>query len=337
MVGLGYWSDVHFRAWCSIDNVQITAIVDLDRAKLAAKADQYGFEPHQLYTDMEEALDRTDVDIIDIVTRPDSHLELVTKAAVRGKQILCQKPFAPTLKECRQMVEICEQQGVSLMVAEGWRWHSHYLKIKEILNSGQLGAVNFAKIVAKWYFTPTFSDSARMSQPYFREMERLMLYEMAPHYIDAYRFLFGDPRTMNALYTRVSPYVVGDDLAVLLFRHESMTGMLEAGWASREFSRGAFEQPAGENLMEYVWIDGSDGGLRLTIDGVLEWVGGDKNVERIDYAPHDLQESHNRLHRHFIESLAENLEPTTSGRHYLNVMNIIETAYESGRRSDPIG
>ncbi|WP_165822380.1 Gfo/Idh/MocA family protein [Paenibacillus montanisoli] len=337
IVGLGYWSDVHFRGWQSVPGVNISAIVDLDSAKLKAKADMYGYRPEQLFTDLEEAMNLVDIDVIDIVTRPDSHLELVSKAAMRGKHVLCQKPFAPTLAECEEMVRICEEAGVTLMIAEGWRWHSHYRKLKEIADSGALGAINFAKIVAKWFFTPTFGDPAKMTQPYFRGMERLMLYEMAPHWIDAYRYLFGDPKAMNAFYTRVSPHIIGDDLAVLLFHHEGMTGMLEAGWASREFAGSSFEQPAGENLMEYVWIEGSEAGLRLTADGVMELIDADRTVRRIEYEPHNLQLSHNRLHRHMIEALSESREPETSGRRYLNVMRIIETAYESGRRSDPIG
>lgn len=337
MVGMGYWSDVHFRAWLSQDHVNIAAIVDRNPSKLATKAQTYGIAAERLYTTLDAALADTDIDIVDVITRPDSHLEMVEKAARAGKHVLCQKPFAPTVEECRRMVDICEEHGVRLMVAEGWRWQGHYLAMKRILESGVLGRVSYAKICAKWFFTPRFDDPAQMTQPYFLEMERLLLYEMGPHYIDSYRSLFGEPEGLTAVVKKVSPYIKGDDLAIVTFHHPDMTGLLEASWAAREFQDGAYNLPGGENLMEYVVIEGSEATLRLTADGEMFLLRSDGSVEQAPYPKEEFQESHNRLHRHFIEGLKSGAPFATSGESCLKTMAIIETAYRIGKKVEKIG
>jgi len=328
MVGMGYWSDVHFDAWQSLGGrVRISAIADHNPDKLEAKAGKYGFSSDQLHLSLDEALKRPDIDIVDVITRPDSHLEMVEKAARAGKHILCQKPFAPTIGECREIVRICEKNGVRLMVAEGWRWQSHYLALKQIIGSGVLGSVYYAKLSAKWFFTPRFGDPATMSQPYFRDMQRLFLYEMGPHYIDAYRFLFGEPDDLTAVTRRISPYIQGDDLAILIFRHAGMTGMIEGCWASREQADGPFTQPGGENLMEYALIEGTQASVRLSADGIIELIHDGGGIERVEYGNDAFQNSHNRLHAHFVNGLESGSAFATSGEEYLKVMDIIETAY----------
>ncbi|SDY01125.1 Gfo/Idh/MocA family protein [Paenibacillus sp. CF384] len=337
MVGMGYWSDVHFQAWGSLSNVRIAAIADRNPPKLAKKAQMYRLTDDQLYTSLHEAVQHPDIDIVDVITRPDTHLEMVEIAARAGKHVLCQKPFAPTMEECRRMVAICQENGVRLMVAEGWRWQGHYLAMKRVLDSGVLGEVSYAKISAKWFFTPRFDDPAKMTQPYFRDMERLLLYEMGPHYIDSYRSLFGEPDGITAVTKRVSPHIKGDDLAIVIFHHTAMTGMLEASWASREFRDGSYTLPGGENLMEYVVIEGSEATLRLNADGEMLLLRTDGTVEQIPRPQEAFQESHNRLHQHFIDGIESGLPFVTSGEEYLKTMEIIEAAYQVGKKVERIG
>lgn len=337
MIGMGYWSDVHFDAWRSLSNVRIAAISDRNMHKLEAKAEKYGLSQDQLYLHLDDALKRPDIDIVDVITRPDSHLEMVERAARAGKHVLCQKPFAPTIEESQKIVDVCNRYGVRLMVAEGWRWQSHYIAIKNVIDSGVLGTISYAKINAKWFFTPRFDDPAKMTQPYFREMDRLLLYEMGPHYIDSYRFLFGEPIGLTATHKRVSPYIKGDDLAILILHHESMTGLIEASWASRELADGTYNLPGGENLMEYIVIEGSDATLRLTADGFIQLIYTGGRVENADYTKDEFQKSHDRLHKHFIDGLNSGTAFATSGEEYMKVMQIIEKAYSIGEKVDFLG
>lgn len=334
---MGYWSDVHFRAWQSVPNVRIAAIVDRNPPKLAKKAEMYGLREDQLFTTLPEALSSVDIDVVDVITRPDSHLYFTEIAARAGKHVLCQKPFAPTMEECQRMVDICNEEGVRLMVAEGWRWQGHYLAMKRVLDSGVLGEVSYAKVSAKWFFSPRWDDPAKMTQPYFREMDRLLLYEMGPHYIDSYRSLFGEPEGITAVVKRVSPHIKGDDLAILVLHHEGMTGMIEASWAAREFRDGSYNQPDGENLMEYVLIEGSDATLRLTADGEMFMLRTNGDVLPMALATEAFQESHNRLHQHFIAGLESGAPFATSGEEYMKTMRIIEAAYKAGKKVEKIG
>jgi predicted dehydrogenase len=221
------------------------------------------------------------------------------------------------------------------MVAEAFRWRAHYMKIKEILSSGTLGAIHFAKLSAKWYFSPTWSDPAAMRQPHLREQERLLIQEMGPHWFDTYLHLFGEPRSVTCRYRRVSPFAKGEDLALVIFEHDWMMGLLEGNWVTRECLDGGFNRPEGINTMDYVAIDGATATLRLDCNGVMEVIRGRDQIERVTFEPGEYVDAHKRLHQHFIECLDAGRPFAASAEHNLRVIELVEQAYASAREGKP--
>ena len=90
VIGVGYFSHFHFDAWRRIENVDIVAVCDLDEQKANAVAAEFGVE--KTFTEFRQMLDSCELDFVDIVTRPDSHLAIATEIAARGIAIICQKP-----------------------------------------------------------------------------------------------------------------------------------------------------------------------------------------------------------------------------------------------------
>jgi len=77
--------------------------------------------------DAEEMLCRANIDCVDIVIRPDSHLPLVEAAARAGKHILCQKPFAPFLEEAERMVEAAERHRVRIRIRSSRKFTTSWI------------------------------------------------------------------------------------------------------------------------------------------------------------------------------------------------------------------
>ena len=184
-VGAGYFSQFHFDAWSRIEGVQLTAVCDVNAEVAAKAAAEYGIA--QTYVDYATMLDAEQPDFVDIITRPDSHLSLVTEAASRGIPIICQKALAPTFAEAQQIVQVADLAGVPLMVHENFRFQPWYREIRRQINTGAIGdrlhSISFqCRMGDGWQH-----DAYMERQPYFREMPRLLIFETGVHFVDCLR------------------------------------------------------------------------------------------------------------------------------------------------------
>ena len=75
LIGTGYFSQFHYRAWQRMPDVRIVALHSLDPAIGQAIADEYGVAA--VYTDIDEMLRTSKPALVDIVTPPPSHAHIV--------------------------------------------------------------------------------------------------------------------------------------------------------------------------------------------------------------------------------------------------------------------
>lgn len=331
LVGTGWWSDKHLNAWSRIPGVEIAALCNRSPEKLAAKAKAYNVPADRLYRTLDDMLAGADIDIVDIVTGPDTHLEFVRKAAAAGKHIMCQKPFAPTLEAAEEMVRIAEEAGVRLMVTENWRWLQPFQLIKQIIDSGALGRLRTARYIHSDYYTPRMAPDADLPQPFFREMPKLLFYEMGPHWFDTWRFLFGTPERLYAEISTTSPYVAGEDSGIVVLGYDDFYGYLDASWATRQQLDRTLGEAVGPVHLERIVIDGDQGTLKLYTSGKIAVVSQDGSSERVmaERTELDHEESHFRLQSHFIDCLKDGKPFQTSGRHNLVTLRLAFGVYES--------
>ena len=166
IVGTGYWSEKHVKAWQFIADAEITGICDRHAATLNEKSDRFGIPQAFRYSDVATMLEEADLDVLDIITPPDTHLELVKLAAATGKHIMCQKPFARSMEEAEEMVQIAEDAGVRLMVTENWRWLEPFQLIKKLLEENTVGHLNTIRYIHTDYYSPRFAPEQTLPQPF---------------------------------------------------------------------------------------------------------------------------------------------------------------------------
>ncbi|MFS0724383.1 Gfo/Idh/MocA family protein [Paenibacillus sp. 1P07SE] len=339
LVGTGYWSEKHLDAWRRIPEVEIAALCDLSPTALQRRADQYDVPESHCYGALAEMLAAADIDIVDIVTGPDTHPELVAAAAAAGKHIMCQKPFARSAEEARGMVEAAQAAGVRLMVTENWRWLQPFQTIKGVLEEGRLGRVRTARYLHTDYYTPRMTPGTELPQPVFRTMPQLLFYEMGVHWYDTWRYLFGTPKRVYAEMQRISPHIQGEDTGTVMMGYDNgFYGLLDASWATRR----NLSKPPGpgvrENHVEQLAIDGEDGTLKLYADGRITIVSRDGLTEAtvLETTTLDHGESHYRLQRHFVSCLASGAPFQTGGEDNLITLQMVEAAYTSAREHRPV-
>jgi len=339
LVGTGWWSEKHLRAWSRIPGVEVVALCNRSWDKLQQKGTEYGIPEHMLFRSIDEMLEQANVDIIDIVTDPKTHPEMVAKAAAAGKHILCQKPFALSIEEAEEMVCLSNEASIRLMVTENWRWLQPFRLIKHILQQGELGRIHTVRYTHTDYYTPRMAPEVELPQPFFREMPKLLFYEMGVHWFDTWRWLFGTPKRIYAETQRISPYIEGEDSGIVVLGHDDFYGFLDASWATRQQLDVPLTSKVGPVHLERLVIDGAEGTLKLETSGRIVVVSKDGTAERVvaESTELDHEESHYLLQSHFITCLESGEPFQTSGEHNLTTLRMAFGVYESASTHLPVG
>ncbi|MEM9253275.1 MAG: Gfo/Idh/MocA family oxidoreductase [Planctomycetota bacterium] len=329
-VGAGYFSQFHLEAWSRLDGVQLVAICDTDETVARTASDRFDIE--RTYTDFEQMLDTERPDFVDIITRPDTHLGLVTQAADRGIDIICQKALAPTFEGSRQIVRVAEEAGVRLMVHENFRFQPWYREIRRQLDAdaiGDLHALSFHSRMGDGWPEDAYQDR----QPYFREMPRLLVFETGVHFIDSFRYLAGEIDGVYASLRRLNADIAGEDTATVMFEFASGAhGLLDGGRYNESSSPDA-RLTFGEALVE-----GTRGSIRLYGNGNLTLQRLGKPEEPIDYPFTDRSFAGDCVfatQKHFVDRVRDGGPFETSGVEYLKTLHVVEAVYRSAETRLP--
>jgi predicted dehydrogenase len=331
MLGAGAWSDTQLTAWAAVKNAEIVALCDRHSDRLISIADRFDI-PHR-FAEFGTMRDQADLDFVDICTRPYAHSTLVTQAVERSLPILCQKPFCTSLQEAEQLVDLCRRQGVRLMVNENFRWQRWYRQAKSVIEAGRLGQPFLAKLQRRSRMTlPYFHHP----QSYLADMRRLALYEVGVHYLDTFRFLFGDPQVVFTRLHQISPHMKGEDVQLLALSYPHMTGVIMQSWASVPVP--GLDKPAEPH--DYVpaprlEIEGPDGTLILNADNTMH-LFTDSTHEQWQFSPNTRPDSCAATQQHFIDCLESGAEFETSGAETLKTMALVYACYRSAQESRPV-
>ena len=186
----GFIAHNHADQLIRMPDVRIVGCVDVNPTVGKAFAEKYHTK---YYATAEELFANEKVDMVNICLPTNLHKEYVLKCAALGANILCEKPFTFKTEDCREMEEACARAGVRLMIAQPLRFWPEYVRIKEIIDSGELGEielVSMARMAAfpRWssfYNTPSMSGGG--------------VYDMHLHDVDFACHLFGDVQKVYAI------------------------------------------------------------------------------------------------------------------------------------------
>src|SRR5579863_9491150 len=90
---------------------------------------------------LEELLEDEGIQLCVIATPNDSHFELARACLLAGRDVVVDKPFAPTLGEAEELVRLAKEQGRLITVYQDRRWDGDFGTIKQIVHSGRLGNI----------------------------------------------------------------------------------------------------------------------------------------------------------------------------------------------------
>jgi D-apiose dehydrogenase len=323
-VGAGYFSRFQYEAWGRIPEVKIIALCNRDEAKGKAMADEFGIE--NVYTSVSSMLDAAQPDFIDIITPPETHVEFCREAFKRKINVIVQKPLAPTLDEATAIVEEANAAGVRLMVHENFRFQPWYREIKKLLDENSIGQTIFSAYFRMRTGDGWGEDAYLNRQPYFREMSRLLVYETGIHFIDTFRYLFGEVESVFAKLRKLNPLIKGEDAGIVHFEFKNG---VQAVWDANRYNETNSDNPRytfGEML-----IEGSNGSIRLYNNGniTIQTLGSPERIHAYHHANKNFAgDCVYATQQHFVDCIINNKPFETSGEDYLKNILVQEAVYK---------
>jgi predicted dehydrogenase len=136
--------------------IKFVSAYDIDESKLR-NAEK--FSQLTTYTSLDQFL-KSDIEAVLILVPHYLHKEIVIAAAEAGKHVLCEKPMAPSLEECDEMIKATKKASVKFMIAESHRFLPAHQLIKQMLEKGYIGDVMLGRTYEGAYCAPNeFLDS----------------------------------------------------------------------------------------------------------------------------------------------------------------------------------
>jgi predicted dehydrogenase len=217
------------------------------------------FDIPNVYANLDDLLADPAVEIVDIAVPPWAQLAIVEKVAAAKKHMLCQKPLSQYYEDAVKTVELAKQAGVKQAINQQMRWDAGIRASKHLIEQGVIGQPTDAQlhisVLTPWHMWP-----------WLAAVPKLELNFHSIHYIDAMRYLFGDPAWVTSRHTRypLQGEVKGETKTVTIFDYNDGLQVLIAVNHYNEYA---------EDYATFRFI-GTEGAIEGTIGTMYDYPRG---------------------------------------------------------------
>jgi predicted dehydrogenase len=128
VIGVGYLGQHHARIYSEIEDVELTAVADIDKKKADAFAEKYGCEAYYDYRDI-----LNKVDALSIVTPTITHFDIAVGCLNAGKDILIEKPITVTIEEADELIRDSQKKNCIIQVGHLERYNPAILAVFDMV------------------------------------------------------------------------------------------------------------------------------------------------------------------------------------------------------------
>lgn len=263
-------------------------------------------------TDIKDILNDNTVKAVIVATPAETHFEITEKLLHAGKNVLVEKPITLNSEEAVILNKTAIEKGLVLMVGHLLLFHPAILKIKEFIESGKLGKLQYIY-------------SNRLNLGTVRTEENI-LWSFAPHDISVIQFFTGDvPTEVNATGAVFLQENIQDTTLTVLKFNNNIHAHIYVSWLHPfkeqrlviigDKSMMMFEDTLKENKLKY-YPKGFDMVNGLPVKRDLDF----ENIEFDSTSPLELEQ------KHFIESVENGTVPRADGFNAIQVLETLERA-----------
>lgn len=321
VVGCGYWGPNLIRNFNLLKECTLKAICDTDETRLAAIAAHY--PKAETYTNYDAFLNDADLDAVVIAVPVRFHYDLARRSLLAGKHTFIEKPMASSIDECIKLNELSEQQGLILMIGHTFLYSPVVRKIKEIVDSGELGKINYI--------------SARRLNLGLYQKDINVVWDLAPHDLSIILYLMNAcPVEVNCRGKTTSAVNIYDVANMSLAFSDGGFATVHSSWLDPKKVRDM--AIVGDRKM--LVYDDLDPSTKVKIYDMRVDPPGTPHESRISYhygdmwAPYVSPNEPLRIETaHFIECILTGKTPMTCGARGLELVCILAAASESMRNN----
>jgi len=195
VIGVGNMGSGHCGTIEGIPNMELVAVCDIDRARadeIAAKHDVQAFYTHK------DLLQAKIVDTVTIATPHYDHTTIGIDALRAGLHVLVEKPISVHKADCLKLIKAHKNRKQVFSAMFNQRTDPHYIKLKELLEKGELGRITRINwIITNWFRSQRYYDSGGWRATWAGEGGGVLM-NQCPHQLDLWTWLFGEPETVRA-------------------------------------------------------------------------------------------------------------------------------------------
>lgn len=171
---------------------RLVAVCDTDLEKAEKLGKQYGTD---VFGSIDDLLAGTKAEVIAICTPNGLHAAHAICSLTAGRHVVCEKPMAISVADCRQMIEAAERYNRCLFIVKQNRFNQAVVAVKQAITEGFLGKILSFQINGFWnrsadYYLNSWHGTSRLDGG--------TLYTQFSHFIDIMYWLLGDIKTTYA-------------------------------------------------------------------------------------------------------------------------------------------
>ena len=211
ILGLGNYANRVADAMVSCKKAKLVGVISGTPSKIKVWQSKFNIPEKNCYNyeNYDAIKNNPDIDAVYVITPNALHSEEVIRVARAGKNVICEKPMAISVKEGEEMIEACKKANVKLLVGYRMHFEPHTLEVIRLRNAGEFGKIKFFQGLSgfiigdpnQWRLNPKLSGGGSMM-------------DIGIYSVNGSRYMIGeDPVWVNAVETKNDPvkFVQGID------------------------------------------------------------------------------------------------------------------------------
>jgi predicted dehydrogenase/nucleoside-diphosphate-sugar epimerase len=249
LIGAGYAANFHMEVLSRMEDAKICGVCDIDEPKAVALARRWGIK--ETFGSVEQLLEKVRPDIAHVVVPPPLHSNVAGRLLSAGVTVFLEKPMAPSVVECRNLVSIASKAGVSMGVNHNYLFHPLFRRLRHDSQSHRIGPVQH---VVAYLSVPLRQLSTKdFGHWMFRQPENIV-FERLPHPLSQIIDILGVVRSIKTVVTEPRELVEG---CLVLYDTWLISLECERGTAQIYFA------PGSQFPEDWMHVSGSDGSIHV--------------------------------------------------------------------------
>ncbi|WP_017730472.1 Gfo/Idh/MocA family protein [Nafulsella turpanensis] len=331
IIGTGAIARHHARSIQELESSELLAVCSRSPERAAEAEDRFGVKA---YSDMEEMLNRPDIEVVAICTESGYHLEPALAAARAGKHVLIEKPIEVTLERTDEIIAACRSAGVKLGVIFQNRFTPGYLRLREAVQKDLLGRLIMGNAYIKWFRHPEYYSSSQWKGT-IKGDGGAALINQGIHTIDLLLDIMPEVESVYGQVKTVLHDIEGEDLGLAMLNF--------IGGAMGTIEGGTSLYPGYPERLE---VYGEKGSVILEGGEIKQWnIQGEEELPKKEKAAEksgsaDPMAISHQLHlaqiKDMVEAVQENREPLVNGETARKSLALILAVYQSSKENKPV-